>query len=489
MLNNQGQSKASHKEEENTLENNSSNEWLKLKNNLSEVDKKVFCKERAILLCADSRVALSKFPENSVSCIITSPPYGDLKNYGSDNQIGFGQNWENEYLPDLEMIFSELYKISKSGGAMWIVLDMIKEGGEMIPLPWEVITRAKSAGWTFHDLVIWDKGKSLPWSNKGKFRGVCEYILLLGKGKLNNFKLDAVRDSENLSSYWVKYPERYHPDGKAPSDLWHFPIPTQGSWSKKQSRHYCPFPIRLIARMIAISTNPGDLICDPFAGTGSVTAVASYLNRLGIGIEINRDFVDEFEEFGFDAITENAQIELPNKNATNNSLRETIIKLRMNKYPKALFSGLSRADQLGTKAREYIEKFFIKSSSISQTEKNKSLNSSNLGKIELQILLKDKADINLVKDSINKRIKVAPLSIFGIKAVIEVIPFKEWSDNTYTSSLKEKNWYLYKNGNFHNFAKDFKNNNLKQELEDQNLSKMPSIISSIKLAVESPVKV
>ncbi|CAN5552768.1 hypothetical protein BH10ACI1_BH10ACI1_28300 [soil metagenome] len=332
MLNNQGQSKAVSKEENIAVKkDNSSKEWSNLKSGVSEIDKKAIYKEKSVLLCADSRTALSKFPENSISCIITSPPYGDLKNYGSDNQIGFGQNWENEYLPDLELIFSESYKICKSGAAMWVVLDMIKEGGEMIPLPWEVITRARSAGWTFHDLVIWDKGKSLPWSGKGKFRGVCEYILLLGKGKLGKFNLDAVRDSENLSSYWVKYPERYHPDGKAPSDLWHFPIPNQGSWSKKQSRHYCPFPVGLVARMIAISTTPGDIVLDPFAGTGSVSTIADYLDRFGVGIEINSSFTKDFKDFGFDAIMEKAEIELPNKNTTNNSLRETIIKLRMQK--------------------------------------------------------------------------------------------------------------------------------------------------------------
>ncbi len=371
---------------------------------------------------------------------------------------------------------------------MWVVLDMIKEGGEMIPLPWEVITRARSAGWTFHDLVIWDKGKSLPWSGKGKFRGVCEYILLLGKGKLSKFNLDAVRDSENLSSYWVKYPERYHPDGKAPSDLWHFPIPNQGSWSKKQSRHYCPFPVGLIARMIAISTIPGDIVLDPFAGTGSVSTIADYLDRFGVGIEINSNFVKDFEDFGFDAITEKAEIELPNKNTTNNSLRETIIKLRMQKYAKTLFSGLLRVDQLGIKAHEYIKTFFIKSAVISKSKTNKSLDSSDLGKVELQILLKDEAAFEVVSESISKRTKVEPLSIFGIKVEIEIIPFDKWTNDNFTSEIKNGKWYLYKNGNFYNYSEEIKRMDLKDALNKVS-GKTPNIISCLKLAVESPIKV
>ncbi len=492
MSNNVGQSKAINKEDKNLPKARSlSEEWSQLKNILSKIDTNAIHKEQSVFLCADSRTALSKIPENSISCIITSPPYGDLKNYGSENQIGYGQNWEKEYLPDLEEIFSKLYRVAKQGAAMWVVLDMIKEGGEMMPLPWEVITRSKNAGWTFQDLVIWDKGKSLPWSSQGKFRGVCEYILLLGKGKLAKFNLDAVRDSENLSSYWVKYPERYHPDGKAPSDLWHFPIPNQGSWSKKQSRHYCPFPIGLIARMIAISTDPNDVVLDPFAGTGSVCSVASYLERRGVGIEINDSFGKDFSEFGFVSITEQSQAELPNKNTANNSLREIIIKLRIQKYAKTLFSGLSRADQLNEKARNYIGSFFVKSYSLSHKRQKDKLDSGNLGQMCLQVLLKEGADKKLVDEAIAKRVNVAPLAIFGIKSTVETIPYEMWNSNEFTSSIKNKYWYLYKNGKFYCYDSKISRNKITEILLSSSgeFKKMPDIISIIKLTVESPIKV
>ena len=221
---------------------------------------------RCNLFAADCREFLKSVPAESVDCVITSPPYGEMKNYGSSIQIGFGQRTTEEYLPDLQQVFTELYRVSAKGAALWVVLDTWKSNGDTIPLPWEVSARARASGWSFHDFIVWDKGRSLPWSHRGRFRGVCEYILLLGKGRLKTFNLRAVRETSDLAAYWVKYPERYHPDGKAPSDLWHFQIPTQGSWAPSARRHFCPFPTGLVERMVEISSNEGEIVLDPFAG-------------------------------------------------------------------------------------------------------------------------------------------------------------------------------------------------------------------------------
>ncbi|CAN5552707.1 hypothetical protein BH10ACI1_BH10ACI1_28290 [soil metagenome] len=147
-----------------------------------------------------------------------------------------------------------------------------------------------------------------------------------------------------------------------------------------------------------------------------------------------------------------------------------------------------RIDQLGSKAREYIETFFVKSAVVSPFKKNESLNSSDLGKIELQVLLKDKADLELVSKSINERINVAPLSIFGIKVKIEIIPFDTWTNDNFESEIKLGKWYLYKNGNFYNYSEELKTGELKQAFNKIS-SKTPNIISCLKLAVESPIKV
>ena len=446
-------------------------------------------KSNCILLNADSRTALTAIAHDSVDCIITSPPYGGLKDYGSTNQIGFGQHPEDEYLPDLKNILADLLRVAKPGAALWIVLDTLKEAGETVPLPWEVITRAKEVGWTFHDLVIWDKGKSLPWSNHGRFRGVCEYILLLGNGKLTHFNLDASRDADNLSPYWVKYPERYHPDGKAPSDLWHFPIPTQGSWSKGQSRHYCPFPIGLVARMISITSKIGDTILDPFSGTGSVIAVASHMKRYGIGIELNNAFVEEFDQTGYHSLVKLATTELGSDTKYGSSLRSMIIDLRMLKYAKTLFLEISRGDRLSGQARNYIDSFLLRSTEKTSEDDTDALVSGNLGRIELDVLLREGADTDAVQKIIIQRMSVAPLTLFGINVDVRVASFDQWNTKTFLPVEADTYWYIYRNGKFYSYSASVDGCSLPQivQAESNNTSnKIPAIFSKLKISVDSP---
>ena len=466
----------------------SSTDWASIFKSLENSGYDIVNHNRDLLVQADARVALSVIPADSVSCTITSPPYGNLKDYGAEGQIGYGQHREEEYLRDLESILAELFRVTKPGGSLWLVLDTVKDSGVTIPLPWLVAMRAQNAGWTFHDLVIWDKGKSLPWSNPGRFRGVCEYILLLGKGKFTHFDVGAVRESDYLSPYWVKYPERYHPDGKAPSDLWHFPIPNQGTWGKGQSRHYCPFPLGLVARMIVISTCVNDIVFDPFSGTGSVIAVASQLNRYGVGIEVNSTYVKSYDESGYAALVERTRIEMP-KGKNGSTLRHSIIGLRMLKYPKTLYNQISRSDRLGGKAREHIGAFFLRSALMTQTDDTEALDSGDLGCITLDVLLRADADSEAVTKEIEQQTKVAPLTIFGIRAKINIVEYNQWTLQGFLPTAPDNTWYIYRKGTFYRFDAEINACDLDTvtRAEASILShKIPSILSNLKVDVESP---
>src|SRR5688572_25104549 len=101
-----------------------------------------------------------RLPEGSIDCVITSPPYGNLKNYGSKHQVGFGQRVGDEYFRDLESILEALHRATKPGAAVWVVLDTWRSDlGITIPLPMEFARLAVKVGFRFHDLVVWDKGK------------------------------------------------------------------------------------------------------------------------------------------------------------------------------------------------------------------------------------------------------------------------------------------------------------------------------------------
>lgn len=287
------------------------------------------------ILEGDCRDVLEKFADESIDCVVTSPPYVDLKDYGVQGQIGYGQKTQEEYYAALEGAFREVYRVCKTGASFWLIVDNVKVSGRLLPLPWVLSKIAEDCGFRLQDIVVWDKGKSLPWSHKGRFRSRSEHIFLLSKGELARFDINSVREQDELSPYWVRYPERYHPLGVAPSDIWHFPIPVQGSWKENAGRHFCPLPPRLVKRMLTISTKKNSVVLDPFSGIGTVPLVASELGRRGVGIEINRAYIEE----SYEQAAESVRQEMNNvvNVGSRAAVAEIIAKLRVHKFAKVLF--------------------------------------------------------------------------------------------------------------------------------------------------------
>ena len=210
----------------------------------------------------DSRNILDVLDEEiQIQTTITSPPYFDMKDYGVGDQIGFGQTY-TDYLSDLKSIFSGILQKTKSDGTLWIIIDTFKRQNNVVLLPFDLARELQSVGWYLQDIIIWKKDKTVPWSAKGFSQRKFEYILFFSKSPRFKYNIDAVRlcDTSQLKEWWVNYPERYNPKGKALDELWEFPIPVQGSWGDKYVRHFCPLPKELVSRIIAISTDEEDVV-------------------------------------------------------------------------------------------------------------------------------------------------------------------------------------------------------------------------------------
>ena len=443
------------------------------------------------LVAADCRKALRHCPDGVVDCVITSPPYGRLKDYGGQGQIGFGQSSIDDYLRDIDDVLKELHRICKNGSALWMVLDTVKQSGHTLALPWEVISRARKIGWEYHDLVIWDKGRSLPWSHVGRFRGVFEYVLLFGKGKLRHFALNDARELDHLSPYWVRFPERYNPQGKAPTDIWHFPIPVQGSWSRNGIRHFCPFPIPLVARMISLTTKPGDTVLDPFAGTGTVVAVARMLGRRGAGIDVNGRFVERFRRHGYDLLKVAAKRELNRSysRSVRNSFRSLIPRLRMLKYPRTLFAQLGRADRLGLTGRESIGGFVVLGKSFSGSRR-RNLGGGALGELRVLVLVRSSGDVSLLRKMVQEVVSVPPLSKFGLKCQVELVDPKGWKSTTFGRRLSGDKWCIYLKGifnSYHSVLDPSKMNQYVRALMQNDKWKIPPVIANIRVKVPANI--
>jgi DNA modification methylase len=375
-----------------------------------------------------------------ITATVTSPPYGKLVNYGVDRQIGFGQT-DAEYLDDCRKIFGELHRWTKDDGCLWLVVDNYhlrppgQRGGisRLNPLPFTLAGLAEAEGWVLRDVIIWHKDRTRPWTHHGKLRNAFEYVLLLVKTSNFKFSVDRLRDSQELARWWVRYPERYHTHGKAPDNVWHIPIPTQGSWAKKAYQHACPLPTDLVRRILLLSTDEGDVVCDPFSGIGTVPSVAEAMGRRPIGAELNPDFVAHYRKHVRAEVRELIKA-ADSDDSRNGPTPETIAKLRALKYPKAMFSRFRqihhdlplpslaivditsvRAKVKRTEAVVTADWLFVTGADAATRE-------------QMQAIMKD----------LSRR---TPLSKFGVSGDIRVVGHAEAR-----RMLGERSWHLYEHG-------------------------------------------
>lgn len=417
-----------------------------------------------------ARHLLEIFPESRagkyklcVDVTITSPPYWNLKNYGFEGQIGHGQSYE-KYLEDLRKIFADVYLITKNTGSLWIIIDTFKkkkrdssldsfENGELVPLPYDVMQKAKDSGWKLRDVFIWKKDKTLPWSRKGQLRNIFEYILFFSKTDDFNFHINRIRvsDSQQLKEWWVKYPERYNPNGAVPTDIWEFNIPVQGKWARSFLRHFCPFPVALVERILLLTTNKGNTVLDPFAGSGVVLAVADSLERQYIGFELNSDYIDMFHEH----VLEDVRQEIDSRKKfwrqlrrLQYNLKETINRLRLTKYPKILVRRMYHKGLISKKALSINTIFAIKRK-MSQDELKGS--KWKFLKEDVYLVFEDLPSMELYQQVLNLS-SVPPLSKFGIEPTFHfmsrnMLIEKEKSKPTFD----HKHLWLYRKGVMNKF--------------------------------------
>ncbi|MFT4170411.1 MAG: site-specific DNA-methyltransferase [Dysgonomonas sp.] len=379
----------------------------------------------------DSRKILNILGDSiRIKSTITSPPYFDMKDYGSDNQIGFGQTYE-DYLDDLKQIFSKIYKITSDDGSLWIVIDSFKRENQVVTLPFDLSNKLKEEGWLLQDIIIWKKDKTVPWSNNGFVQRKFEYILFFTKTKDFKYNKDRVRnfDTSQLKKWWVKYPERYNPKGKALDEIWEFPIPVQGSWGDKYIRHFCPLPKEMVATMIEISTDPNDLILDPFAGSGSVLFQSSIMKRDYIGFELNLDYINMFTQYlnANRGKLEKEYIQLQQL-GSQEEFRKRILDLRSLKFGRLLVNEINKKLNVDLKVFVEIIEYYD--------------NPKTHIKVEYQFLghIPNK---ELLINEINTLINKPPLSKFGIKSIFK------FSENKH---LNNNNYYCYTDSNSYSFS-------------------------------------
>ncbi len=249
--------------------------------------------DRVIL--GDCKAVLQKLPENSVQLTITSPPYRNAINYGMHASGNGGYYRGNagvetaQYLDEMADIFGEkVYRVTKDGGYCCIVIANEVVNGTILPLPHMLLSRLVQpfGKWQLHEEIIWHKvtggtnryGSFVinPYPKYYRANIMHEFILVLRKGDVASGR----RRKEALPATheeWTK---------EIANSVWHIaPVPPG------YINHPCPYPEEIPYRLMQVYSYKGDVVLDPFNGSGQTTKVAHRTGRHYIGIDMVKEYV------------------------------------------------------------------------------------------------------------------------------------------------------------------------------------------------------
>ena len=258
--------------------------------------------QRWTLLCGDATAAMKHVKTESVNCIITSPPYYSLRDYGVDGQIGL-ENTVTEYVSSLCKVMDEAYRVLCKDGVLFLNLGdtyysgkgashgkdskshkrrfglrpVDKSGGlginierkSIIGIPWRVAIEMTARRWVLRAPIVWHRDKALPEFVKDRPARSYEYIFMFVKSRKYYFNKKPLIDQKIDEDVWTIVPR---PSGTE--------IET------------APYPDELVERCIDIGCPTGGVVLDPFVGSGTTIDVAIAKDRSAIGIDINRCFCD-----------------------------------------------------------------------------------------------------------------------------------------------------------------------------------------------------
>jgi site-specific DNA-methyltransferase (adenine-specific) len=235
--------------------------------------------------CGDNCDLLGQLPRECIDLVVTSPPYDDLRTYGGHSWDFFGVAWQ-------------LKRVLKPGGVIvWVVADATKDGSET-GSSMEQALHFKRLGLNLHDTMIWQKPNfAAVGALQTRYAPVFEYMFVLSDGKPKTF--NPIKDRAAISAGKAKSGTIRNADGSMKRkssegwvqpefgqrfNVWEMPTESQGQ------DHPAPFPLALARDHIATWSNPGDLVLDPFSGSGTTAKAAKELGRRFLGLEINPEY-------------------------------------------------------------------------------------------------------------------------------------------------------------------------------------------------------
>lgn len=240
---------------------------------------------------------------NQVDCIVTSPPYYRQRDYRHEKQLGQEPTLQ-EYVDNLVSVFQLIRKQMPDTGTLFLNIGDKYKRGKLLGVPWRVALALVDAGWVLKNDVIWHRNRIMPESVKNRFTKCHEYIFFFTlKASGYTFNAKEVRESAKCAKdkragkgrhvYCESRGDNAHTsavyisaDGKRNRrSMWTIET-SQTKWAK----HNATFPIDIPEICILAGSNPGDVVLDPFVGTGTTGLAALKHGREFIGIDVSSEY-------------------------------------------------------------------------------------------------------------------------------------------------------------------------------------------------------
>lgn len=265
--------------------------------------------ERITLHCGDALAVLQEMPSESIQCVMTSPPYFGLRDYGIEGQYGHEPTPQG-FAETLRDLFREVRRVLAKDGTVWLNLgdsyyspgghtaqgkgsqrkgrsnvdiqNAIKVNGGGVPIksmlgtPWRTALALQDDGWVLRNDIIWEKPNAMPESVRDRLTNRHEHVFLLSRSRKYYFDLDSIR-----------VPALHGQGGpKNPGDVWAI------STKPFPEAHFATYPPDLARRCIAAGCPEGGTVLDPFSGAGTTGMAALEQGKKYIGIDLNPEYLD-----------------------------------------------------------------------------------------------------------------------------------------------------------------------------------------------------
>ena len=294
------------------------------------------------ILVGDTQKRMLEIDDCSIQCVVTSPPYWGLRDYGNDGQIGLEQS-PKEYVAKMVAVFRDVWRVLSDDGVLWLNLGDSYAGSgkgrnadgsanvdpnseqasslgtiigtlhkftpdglkpkDLMGIPWRVALALQDDGWYLRQDIIWAKPNPMPEPVADRCTKSHEYLFMLTKNAKYYFDNNAIKEpSANLGKTKIKFGGKKYGESDDPKhntksgneytdsgfrnkrDVW--TIPTQSF----RGAHFAVMPEALVEPCILAASKIGDTVLDPFSGSGTVGVVSNRHNRNYIGCELNIEY-------------------------------------------------------------------------------------------------------------------------------------------------------------------------------------------------------